>query len=379
LLLRTVIVDLDSISGIESIQVSDDSLLEALANSIIQLKGLLHLPTLKLVGIDEYEILSGHMDVRAYWQAHQLDPSLPDRIMVFVADRNNETAIRQQLAVYGQPDRLDPAAGAMANLEVGNLAARLDRAIAHQNQLLLGLQADYLAQLDAAQPQCLTVAVALAHIKQPAINSKIAKILGKSKTTTFVNQLVEANSRDHLITIVRQFITTTRSGKTSRLVGDQKLLEIIDVFMSEAAQPAPQSKTIQTSLPTTTASVDSPPHSLASRLDECFAAQSQLIIALTQELTTKLEAVLPTPLPLFVAFDRILEPLIAQQVAKNLAFLGDAKVQKLISLLESAKQQGHSLTSLAAVRLALTTVKAEKTTRLIGDKKMIEVIDRWYR
>jgi hypothetical protein len=66
--IKTVIVDLESIATPQPPQVAK-SVIEALANTITQLKGLVHPPILKTVGIDQYELLSGHLEFYAYLQA----------------------------------------------------------------------------------------------------------------------------------------------------------------------------------------------------------------------------------------------------------------------------------------------------------------------
>jgi hypothetical protein len=233
--IKTVIVDLESIN-IPPQTGMDKSSLIALANSIIQLQGIVRPPILRSIGIDEYEVVAGQSDFHGYLQARQMDPSLPDRLTVFVIDKKNEAAVQQQLAVYAQPTTMAPSSSSNSSFELSNLEAKLDR---------------------------------------------------------------------------------------------------------------------------------------------LFAAQGQSINSLEQALVAKLNQSLPQPLPMLVAFDRIQEPAIALQITKNLAFLGDAKVKKLLQLLQAAKKKGQSLTSIAAVQVALTEVKSGKNTKLIGDKKMIELLDRW--
>jgi hypothetical protein len=94
--IKVVIVDLESIHT-PKFPSGNESLIETLANSIVNLRGLLHLPVLYSLGIEEYELLAGHTEFYAYLKAREFDDSLPDRITVLVADKKNESDIQKQL------------------------------------------------------------------------------------------------------------------------------------------------------------------------------------------------------------------------------------------------------------------------------------------
>jgi hypothetical protein len=234
--IKVVIVDLESIHPPKFPDNSEGSI-ETLANTIVNLRGLLHLPVLHSLGIEEYELISGHTEFYAYLKAREFDDSLPDRITVLVADKKNESDIQKQLQT----------------------------------------------------------------------------IVPVSKSAV-------------------QNISTSES---------------IDLSNLEA------------------------------KLERLFSSQHKSIDSLQTTLLTKLEQALPQPLAILVAFDRVTEPAIALQISKNLAFLGDAKVKKILALLQAAKNSGQSLTSIANVQTALTETRSGKQIKLIGDKKMLEMIDRW--
>ncbi len=230
--IKTVIVDLESIQ-IPPVPAESSNIIETLANSIVELRGLLRPPVLRTVGIEEYEVLSGQLEFYAYLQARKFDDSLPDRLTVVIVDKKNEAAVQKQLRVIA-----------------------------------------------------------------PVTNS------------------------------------TNQSGSADL-------------------------------------------SNLEAKLDRLFSNQHKSIDALQDTLLTKLEEALPQPLPILAAFDRATEPAIALQISKNLAFLGDAKVKKILALLQTAKKSGQSLTSIANVQSALTETRGDKQTKVIGDKKMLEILDRW--
>jgi hypothetical protein len=236
--LKTVIVDLDSIKT-PSCKGSTTEI-EALANTIVQLRGLVSLPVIRKLAIDEYELISGELEFHAYVQAQAMDDSLPDRIMAFLADEQSTGPIVRQQEVL--------------------------------------------------------------------------------RTITGVSQ------------------TTTKTDTNSSL----------DVS------------------------------NLAAQIDRLSQSQSQSFTALQSAVISAIQDTIPQPLPLLAAMNRIQEPKVALQVRSKLAFLGDKKVQKIIQLLQTARQQGQEFQSCADIQKVLVEIRNQKPVKLIGDKKMLEIIDRWH-
>jgi hypothetical protein len=235
--LKTVIVDLDSVQANPAKETAAE--LEALANTIIQLRGLVSLPVVRQLAIDEYELISGQLEFQAYSQAQKMDDSLPDRIMAFLANDETEQPIYQQqkiLSTITGKSTTSVASSSSSSLDASNLSAQIDR-------------------------------------------------LSKSQ-------------------------------------------------------------------------------------DGSFAALQSIVIAAIQD-------TIPQPLPMLVAFNRIQEPAVVVQISKNLAFLGDKKVQKIVQMLQSARRKGREFQSFAEVLAILVEIRNQKQFKLVSDKKMLEIIDRW--
>jgi hypothetical protein len=235
--LKTVIVDLDSVQAKPAKETAAE--LEALANTIIQLRGLVSLPVVRQLAIDEYELISGQLEFQAYSQAQKMDDSLPDRIMAFLANSETEQSIRQQqkiLSTIAGKSTASIAANSSSSLDASNLSAQIDR-------------------------------------------------LSKSQ-------------------------------------------------------------------------------------DGSFAALQSIVIAAIQD-------TIPQPLPMLVAFNRIQEPAVVVQISKNLVFLGDKKVQKIVQMLQAARRKGREFQSFAEVLAVLVETRNQKQFKLVSDKKMLEMIDRW--
>ena len=77
-----------SIVDLESIQVPNSDFkpelyateIEALARKILHLEASIHIPVVRSLGIDEYELISEHLSYYAYLKARELDENLPDRL-----------------------------------------------------------------------------------------------------------------------------------------------------------------------------------------------------------------------------------------------------------------------------------------------------------
>ncbi|MEP1079177.1 hypothetical protein NDI52_27590 [Leptolyngbya sp. PL-A3] len=100
--LRTFQIDLDSLEEIKPQQLpfnveAKEAELEYFARSVIKLGGLLRIPVVERTGIESYRLIEGHFDYLAYLKARELNPDLPDRIRVFIMEKDNSEAVQTQL------------------------------------------------------------------------------------------------------------------------------------------------------------------------------------------------------------------------------------------------------------------------------------------
>jgi hypothetical protein len=237
--IKTVIVDLESIATPQPPQVAK-SVIEALANTITQLKGLVHPPILKALGVDEYELLSGHLEFYAYLQARKFDTSLPDRLTALIADKKTEDAIRQQLQVIQGSSPSQSTASSSVSLDLGNLEAKLDRLSSHRDQSLQALKESLLVAIDQKIPQptiALPILEAFDRVQETEIAIQVQKnlqlVLGKTKAQKAVGLLQAAKAKKLNLTklsTVREVLTESRNGKSTKLVSDKKILEIMETW-----------------------------------------------------------------------------------------------------------------------------------------------------
>lgn len=111
--LRTFQIDLDSLEEIKPQQLPFDieakeAELEYFARSVIKLGGLLRIPVVERTGIESYRLVEGHFDYLAYLKAREIDPDLPDRIRVFIMEKDNSEPIQTQLNVLRDLELSNP-------------------------------------------------------------------------------------------------------------------------------------------------------------------------------------------------------------------------------------------------------------------------------
>jgi hypothetical protein len=391
--IKTAIVDLDAILAPERPQVSN-SVIEALANTITQLKGLIHLPILKVVGIDEYELLLGQLEFYAYLQARTFDESLPDRLTVLIVDTKAENIVYQQFQVVSQEANDSQTEGdSLATLDISNLENKFNRS-------LQSLEKSLLAAIEKKTPRSTTILPILEAFNQKEFRSQVKEsfevVLGKrarKKIEKAMGFLDVASGKVDLTKLaeVRGALTETVSGKTIKIVSDKKILEIIENLQAKLSDASLLNHSIA---PNTSqrskeslsqiandSSGDLAGSHLAANLNHISAQREQVIESMQQSLLTAIDQKIPQPtivLPILEAFDRVQETDIAIQVQKNLQLaLGKTKSQKVVGLLQAAKVRKLDLTKLATVREVLTESRNGKSTKLVSDKKILEIMESW--
>lgn len=111
--LRTFQIDLDSLEEIKPQQLPFDikakeAELEYFARSVIKLGGLLRVPVVERTGVESYRLIEGHFDYLAYLKAREINSDLPDRIRVFIMEKDNSEPVQTQLRVLRD---LEPSNG----------------------------------------------------------------------------------------------------------------------------------------------------------------------------------------------------------------------------------------------------------------------------
>jgi hypothetical protein len=242
--LLTSIVDLDSI------QVNSASLpfnlddkateIEALAHTIVELRGLVDIPLVRALRIDEYELVSGHLEYYAFLKAREIDPELPDRITVFILKPKIEGAMLKQLEVIeavrqpplsDTPSTPNPALSdeGTLSLKLKNLESRLEQSFKHLSSSIERLKLDLTETIDSKLPQPLPPLEAFNRISEPAVQQQVLKkleFLSQKKALKIIEKLQEHRKR-HPNAQFKQFsdvLGVLEKGTLSK----EKMLEVID-------------------------------------------------------------------------------------------------------------------------------------------------------
>jgi hypothetical protein len=257
--IKTSIIDLESIKT-PGIPAEDASSIEALANSIVELGGLLRPPILRSLGIDEYEVLSGQLEFYAYLQARRFNDTLPDRLTALIVDKKNEAAVQKQLSTTEliSPVVINPSVTDNSSLiAINNLDAKIERLLNIHNKSIsdshtlaisgLGVKLDKLStdQSDlltrigelptkstqsVSSGQNISLLAAFNRITEEEIGDKISSklnFISKDKVTK-IREILETAKAQGAIFDSLGDVQKTIASKQPKLIGDKGMLKAVD-------------------------------------------------------------------------------------------------------------------------------------------------------
>lgn len=245
---------LTSIVDIDSIQVKDSPFspernatkIEALANTIIGLDGLVNVPVVQEIGLDDYELISGHLEYYAYLKAVQINSKLPDRLTVFISNKKNKAAISKQLEILETIEKTNKdvptSVSTVTNSsEVDLQLKNLESSIKHNNEVFSDkieeLKTELFAELENKLPKPIPPLEAFNRILEPEIALQLQRkleFMGSSKAKKIVSGLQEVSkSENHkpfenFTEIVGLLKEKQKNNRTVRLISEEKMLALID-------------------------------------------------------------------------------------------------------------------------------------------------------
>lgn len=248
---RTSLIDLDSLEvNAEDLPFSPQSKaaeLEYLARTIVELGNLIRIPLVKQQGIDIYRLISGYFDYYAFLKARELNPELPDRIRVFIIDKNNSQSVLNQLEAIKKLEQvtLSPSItpeqspqDLNQDLVFSNLAASIKdletNLVNHIANSISQSQAEILSNFESKLPKPLLPLQAFNQLvdNNQAVDSNIYNLLlkklaflGSKKAKGIVDKIVEVKKKQPVeFKTFAELKSVLGKGKISA----EKLLEIID-------------------------------------------------------------------------------------------------------------------------------------------------------
>ncbi len=247
--LLTSIIDIDSIHVKESSFSLEDNhtQIEALANTIIDLGGLVNVPIVEEISLDEYELISGHLEYYAYLRAIQINSSLPDRLAVFISNKKNKKAISKQLEILEtiENTQQDITVSAVPkNSELDLQIKNLESSVKHNNQAILTeikkTKIELLTKIENSLPKPIPPLDAFNRILEPEIAVLVQRkleFLGASKANKVVSQLQEiSKGKNHKpfesFAEITGILREKQKNRIVRLISEEKMIAFIDRWNS---------------------------------------------------------------------------------------------------------------------------------------------------
>ncbi len=248
--LLTSIIDIDSIHVKESSFSLEDNhaQIEALANTIIDLGGLVNVPVVEEISLDEYELISGNLEYYAYLRAIQINSSLPDRLAVFISNKKNKKAISKQLEILEtieNTQRNITVSAVPKNSELDLQIKNLESSVKHNNQAILTeiekTKIELLTKIENSLPKPIPPLDAFNQILEPEIAVQIQRkleFLGSTKAKKVVLRLQEISKRknhkpfESFAEIVDVLREKQKNGSLRALISEGKMMAVIDRWNS---------------------------------------------------------------------------------------------------------------------------------------------------
>lgn len=247
--LLTSIVDLASIQVKSSPFAPEqkDAEIEALANTIVNLDGLVDVPVVQQISIDDYELIAGYLEYYAYLKARKINPRLPDRITVFIADTKNQAAIRQQLEILQVIENTQQGLSRPATSKQTEIDLQLQNfgnSLSNYNQDLFAaleqMKTELLSAIEANSPKPVPPMDAFNRILEPEVAYEVQRkleFLGANKAKKIVAQLQEVSkSRSHepfhSFSEILDLLKEQQKNRSVRLISEKNMLALMDRWNS---------------------------------------------------------------------------------------------------------------------------------------------------
>ncbi len=236
------------ILDIESIRVSKQSNydvfssaieIEALAHAIVEAQGLLSIPLVKQIDLENYELISGDLEFNSYLKALEFDKSLPERISVYIVSSKDEAVARKQIGLTHQrqsdQEEVLPSSGKNTVLILENIMKRLD-ILDHKSSTpeSLGqlIQSKLSDEFDRRVPSSLPIFQAFNRILEVSAELQVKKNLRASRlsepnTQKVISLIKDAKEKGES---VDSFAAILKIVKGKKLLGQDRLIAISDAW-----------------------------------------------------------------------------------------------------------------------------------------------------
>ncbi len=168
--------------------------IEAIAHEIVKLQGLLSVVLVRKVDLENYAIVSGHLEYFAYLKALEFDQTLPDRIGVFILEPELVSLAKNQIATLEPSLPANPrGVDSSESVQINNILKRMEQlenkmATADQvNQLQLSM----ILELNTRIPKSLPMFEALEGILDDRTYLQVRQNLSRHLTKAKVEKVMK--------------------------------------------------------------------------------------------------------------------------------------------------------------------------------------------
>lgn len=233
--LQTSMIDLDSISLKNKTKIHSNQEVLYLANSIAKIEGIIRIPIVKKLSIEEYELTSGYLEYFAYQKAREINPNLPDRIRVFISDNENFDLIDEQIKIFSSLDKKEEKSDDNLKennklfIEIKNLMSAVECIKTNIDKSAEKTRDEVIKKLDEKLPKPLPPLVAFNQIQYPEVAELVSRklvILQKHRRQYMIKRLQDFKKKnpDHKFNNFSDILNVLKKGCISK----EKMLDIID-------------------------------------------------------------------------------------------------------------------------------------------------------
>lgn len=232
-------IDLDSIYLNKSAKNFSSQEILYLANSIAKIEGIIRIPIVKRLNIEEYELISGYLEYYSYQKAREINSELPDRIRVFISENKTSSLINEQIEIFSS---LDKEAKNIAkndidnnklSIDIKNLISAVESIKTDIDDSAKKTRKEVVNTINEKLPKPIPPLVAFNQIQDPQVAELLSRklvVLQKHRRQYMIKRLQDfkAKNPNHKFNNFSDVLDILEKGWVSK----EKMLDIIDSWNS---------------------------------------------------------------------------------------------------------------------------------------------------
>ncbi|TVQ49037.1 MAG: hypothetical protein EA365_00755 [Gloeocapsa sp. DLM2.Bin57] len=229
--LSTLLVAVRKISSpIPRSQFPEDKI-EAIAQLILAVEGLINPLVLRRTSLESFEVISGHLEYYAAVRAREIDLRKGEMINAYVLEGENEEILEQQVELLRFVTNTENNSDSNNDGRLNNLENRLETRFKELQEQQKSLKLDLekkLTELETRLPERVEPLAAFNQWDGDTLSKKLRKLgINTKQALTITEAIINERPFDSLTAIVDR-VKIPRGNKTIKAINERKMLEIID-------------------------------------------------------------------------------------------------------------------------------------------------------